>query len=247
MLRGVARAGVCLIVVIGTGVPAWAQGSPARGWFGADYVYAIPTQGERTSVGLQASAVYPEPGNSNTFAIEGGFRINQRVGVAVRYEPARSSDPAALSVERFNASGLPISATAVTSSSLERTDHAVDFAVTVSAWKTEHIEVQVFGGPTLLRVSQQMVSSVTTEQVPPPPLAPSVVSITGAEVEQVSATGFGWNVGGDAAFYFMPHVAIVGGVRVRGGSVTVDDPLSNGESDLDPGRTSVNIGARYRF
>jgi hypothetical protein len=236
------------VLVLACAPVADAQTAPRLAWVDVDYVFAQPHEDEtQASTSRGVTAAYPGLQNVSGAGIGAGVWLDPLFGIMGRYEPLGLSEPVEVSLVQLNASGLPIGDTVTTDNELDRTDHAFDVSVTVSPWRADRVEVRAFAGPTFFRVSQERVSEVTFQQVPAPPAVPSLVGITGVDTRSVSGTGLGWNAGGDVAFFFTPNVGLGAGLRVRGGSVEMEDPLSDDNTDLEVGRTSVSIGARFRF
>ena len=237
---------------------ALAQGAEMPWWVGIDFIEIKPLQDERTVRGFSGTVVYPASDRSQSFDVEGGFWLLDRLGFAGRYEPARTSGPAQVSRQALDDLNRLITAAYETAGTLSRTDHAVDVSLVARLWRTGRSDLRIIGGPTVFRVRHEMVSVVALQQIPPAPLAPSHISISHVDVADAAGTGVGWHVGGEVAHFFTRHAGISAGVRVRGSHVMVRDPLLlNGERplfsdqevdvELDATRVSIAVGARFRF
>jgi len=101
-------------------------------------------------------------------------------------------------------------------------------------------------GPTYFRTSHEMVRGITYSQVFSS-VGTNLVSITGAPSNTVKGSAWGFNVGGDVAFFPWRHVGFGGGALLNNGQIQVIDPLSGSKTDLTMGSTSLMFGPRFRF
>jgi hypothetical protein len=126
---------------------------------------------------------------------------------------------------------------------LQRHDTALDFDVFFfpRMW-SRHFEARGFGGVSYLRAEQTMFSDSTV-------LDASVIPprIDSLRYATAAGNGVGFNVGGDVAYYFITHIGVTATLRFSKGTVTVLDPLTHRDGDLDVGGTTFGAGFRVRM
>ena len=106
---------------------------------------------------------------------------------------------------------------------------------------TDEIDVSVFGGPSVLRVEQDVVAAVTAAEVGDPFDTVNVAVTT----ETASKRGAGVNVGADVTYMFTEQLGAGGFFRFAGGSV--DLPVGSTTVAVDVGGVQVGGGLRVRF
>ena len=107
---------------------------------------------------------------------------------------------------------------------------------------TESFTVTLFGGPTLIQLSHDLVADVRFRQQYPYETA----SYDGATAGWESGTGFGFNAGADIAYYFSDLAGV--GVLARYSRATVELPSAGGITvGVPAGGTHVAGGLRLRF
>ena len=126
-------------------------------------------------------------------------------------------------------------------------------AVTASARDAEHAEgtihlnaiwmmpvankldVGVFAGPSIFRVSQDTIATAPTVTEPGP--------VVTATLSEVTKTSFGVNFGVDVQYLVMKKVAVGGIARYSFASAEID----GADDTLRLGGFQIGVGARYRF
>jgi hypothetical protein len=105
------------------------------------------------------------------------------------------------------------------------------------------------GGPTYVRVDQEMAGEVFFDPAYYNVRAGSLadIDVTGYQPASGSGGAWGWHVGADVSVFVTRFVGIGAGFRVNRGMVEIDEPLSGEEVDLDVGSAAFNVGARVRF
>lgn len=104
------------------------------------------------------------------------------------------------------------------------------------------VQLAVVGGPSLFRVSQGIVSDFTYTQSYPYDEAQFATSDT----LRATKTRIGFNIGGDAAFFFTRRVGI--GAKVAMSRATLDLPIDEDrEAAVEAGGLFTGIGLRLRF
>ena len=104
--------------------------------------------------------------------------------------------------------------------------------------------VSVFGGPTLFRLRQDIVSSV---ELGPETAAPlfDMVDVASVSTTSISETGFGGHIGFDGTFLLNDQLGVGGFFRYAGGSV--DLPTGDTVVPVDVGGVQVGGGLRLFF
>jgi hypothetical protein len=251
---------VCLTVVLTAAPAVQAQTAPAsapsRGWLDVNflslrsnqdvqaYAFADTIFLERRTVG----AGYPALPSAVGLGIDVGFHVTPQFAAGINFTAVNYEYQGALTIEVphpvFN--NRHASDIDVTADTLAREDRGVDVSLifiprTPDAWR-----VRLFGGPTYLRVKQEMVSLVTYSQVFNL-LGFNSVDIQRYEFQVEEGSVWGLHAGVDVGYFFSRYVGVGGVVRFNRGTVTVDDPLSGVEADLKAGHTTVGGGLRLRF
>jgi hypothetical protein len=136
----------------------------------------------------------------------------------------------------------PLTATLVTDP-LRRKDVIVDLMVSYLVNRGQWA-VQLSGGPTHFRTSQEMVKGMNYRES----LILNTLTITDIVRETVTGSAWGANGGVDVSYYVSRHIGVGGGAHVNVGSVKVaEEPLSGEPTTLSMGLTTLNGGLRFRF
>jgi len=126
--------------------------------------------------------------------------------------------------------------------SLKREDLAMHLAGQWMVPVTDNVQVSLFGGPTYFRVTQDMVSDVTADEVYPFDRA----QFGGAAVVNQQAWHIGYNAGGDVAFFFSRTLGA--GMMVRYSRATVQMPSPDGGTNaMKAGGLQTGAGLRVKF
>jgi hypothetical protein len=104
-------------------------------------------------------------------------------------------------------------------------------------------DVAIFGGPTIFRVSQDLVSTAVYDD----PYPHDIVTFTSATTVRVQGTQTGFNVGVDVGYRIAPNLGIGGLVRFS--RATLSFPLTGSAADVsvDAGGAQVAGGIRFFF
>jgi len=109
---------------------------------------------------------------------------------------------------------------------------------------SERFRVSLFGGPTLFRVRQDLVSDITLGPETDAPLF-ETVSVASVATSSVNGTGGGGHVGFDGAFLLNEQLGFGGFFRFAGGSV--DLPTGNSMTSVGVGGAQLGGGLRVSF
>lgn len=104
------------------------------------------------------------------------------------------------------------------------------------------VQLAVFGGPSLFRVDQDLVSAVTFTHSFPFDTA----TFSGAATRRQSVSETGYHVGADAAVFFSRFVGVGGFARFSRATVELTSP-DDGRFDVDVGGLQAGGGLRIRF
>jgi len=172
--------------------------------------------------------------------------LGHRIGVGFRFLWSQYEEVAGLSVSiphptLLNRYGNDVDVSPI----LERKDWMFDFNAQY-VHNDPRWRYVLLGGPTYFRTSHEMVRSIAYSQAFTS-LGTNLVSITGAPSDTVKGSAWGFNVGGDVAFFPWRHVGVGGGALFNNGRIQVIDPLSGSKTDLTMGSTSFMFGPRFRF
>ena len=104
------------------------------------------------------------------------------------------------------------------------------------------VQLAVVGGPSLFRVSQRILSDFTYTQSYPYDEA----QFSTSETVKATKTRIGFNIGGDAAFFFTRQIGV--GAKVSMSRATVDLPIDDDrEVEVKAGGLMTGVGLRLRF
>ncbi len=119
-------------------------------------------------------------------------------------------------------------------------DLAVHFAAMWLIPVTDRFQLAVFGGPTWFRLKQHTVASVAIDDEYPY----DTVTLASVTSEERKGSRVGFNVGGDASYYFSRYLGVHGLVRFSRGHVSLG---SGDEERIEVGGVQAGGGLRIRF
>jgi hypothetical protein len=188
-----------------------------------------------------------------TVDIGGTGMVTPRIGIGVAFGSIRSGVQAEASLTQphplfFN---RPVTR-ARESSDPARTETAVHLQAVAAVPAGERARVLLFAGPSYLRVKQRLIEDFNTRETLTVPSLVYDFTITGLQEQEVEASGWGFNVGADAAVYFSKHVGLGGMIRVTRGTVQMKNLLEasagvDTTQDLTLGGTVATGGIRFKF
>ena len=129
-----------------------------------------------------------------------------------------------------------------TAANLERREFAADIQAAY-LYQSRRYDVVISGGPTIFRVSQDLVSNATYTDAYPH----DTVTFTSATTVKSEGTKIGFNVGADVGYKLSRSVGVGGLVRFS--RATLSFPLTGSASDVsvDAGGLQVAGGVRFYF
>jgi len=129
-----------------------------------------------------------------------------------------------------------------TAASLERSEFAADIQVAY-LYQSRRYDVVISGGPTIFRVSQDLVSNAIYSD----PYPFDAVTFTGATTVKGEGTKTGFNIGADVGYRLSRRLGVGGLVRFS--RATLSFPLTGSASDVsvDAGGLQVGGGVRFYF
>ena len=106
----------------------------------------------------------------------------------------------------------------------------------------DRVQLQLFGGPSVMTVEQAVVTGATAGAEVPPYTA---VTLDSLQRQQLTSTGLGFNVGMDFAYMFRDSYGAGLFVQYAGGSL--DFESRGGPSEVTVGGIQFGGGLRFRF
>ena len=185
-------------------------------------------------------AAYGVP-RGRTFAVSGGGRVWRWLGVGAGFSRYSQSTTATLTgavphpffFNRPRAFGSDITG-------LKREELALNFQLRAVV-PVKQVEVSVFGGPSLLRVKQAAVTSISYRDE-----YPYEEVLVGAQQTTIDASGPGFNAGMDVAVFFARQIGV--GLSVQYAGATLNLPSSGeGLAQIKAGGIQTGGGLRLRF
>jgi hypothetical protein len=235
---------------------AHAQTPSPRGWLDVNFGLAAAAEKRfdaRTSIIIDEepadfSAAYNLPRGAS-FDVGGGVMITPVVGVGLSVSGTAHEDPAALRIRIphpffFNAFASDESDT---EGRLQRAEGGVHIQVMAVAYDQGGVRVRVFGGPSRLRLEQELVEDIRYNQVFGLFNPSNTVRITEYDARTVDGSGWGFHAGADVSWFFSRVAGIGGFVRISRATVEVEDPLDEVSFKVKAGGVQTGAGLRLRF
>jgi hypothetical protein len=129
------------------------------------------------------------------------------------------------------------------STALKQQEQAIHIAAQWTFPATRHVDVSVFGGPSVYRLKRDLVSDVTYADDYPYDSA----TFSAASVENIAKTGVGFHAGADVTWLFTRTVGVGAVVRFTRATLDLDSPANAGTLSLDLGGFQVGGGLRLRL
>ena len=194
------------------------------------------------------AASYPSMPASPTMEFGGGARIKGRWSAGAAVSFARFNYHAGIGVQIpspafFNTYAVDNDATAT----LRRREVAIHTAVYFDVLSRGRMAVRLFGGPSVLTVSHDMVSEIAYSQSFGVATPSNAVDITTYSAEARTDTGIGFNAGADFTYAVNKRLGVVVTGRFAGGRMEFSDPLSAAAATFNLGGVSLGAGVRFGF
>jgi hypothetical protein len=206
------------------------------------------------SAGEPASMLvsYPGPSRVSQYprAFGGGVWLRPRVGFASTVSQARYADDVSLTANIPHPTYLSVPATdsGAAGFKLERRETSLNLSMIAVAGLTSRVQLRFTGGPSILVYRADMVDSVTYSQLAPSTSPSNVITVTGAEIRAVKATGLGFHAAADVTYFVTPALGISAGFHFSEGRVDIgSEPLSGVAQVLEAGSRQVVLRLRWRF
>ena len=215
--------------------PAGAQPAIAGGWVDvnvgalapADDAFAMTATTRLFSEDADFRTDYAVT-RGETFDAGGGVMLTPVLGVVANVSFSTHSDRAVLSARiphPFYGS-LYAAADAETDTALQRAERGVHLHAMFVAAETGRVRVRVFGGPSYIHVGQDAVTGIEFRQfstIVPPANRIEIDKFTQA---RVTAGGWGFHAGADAAYFFTRIVGVGGFAKFSRATVELENTLA---------------------
>jgi hypothetical protein len=246
---------LCLAAAIAavSAAPAGAQVRlPSDAWF-IDVNFGMQP-GSRTFSEIATPVIYDETASVTTahdveglkalIDIGGGVRFGGNLGAGAAYVRFDGSDAGETTARVPHPVQFNQPRTAVfNAEALQHLESAMHFFALWDVSPSPRLGVALFGGPSLVRVTQDTVNGIVLGAEEPPFARAAIASVAIAERTD---TGFGFNLGGDVAYFMTPAIGV--GVTIRYVKASVDlGPAGSALNGLDAGGVQFGFGARLRF
>jgi hypothetical protein len=178
------------------------------------------------------------------FDLGGGVRVWRNLLAQVSYARFRDTQAAAIAGEVphpfFFSQPRAIAGDSPALKQQEQSFHVA------AAWTfpvTKHLDVSVFGGPSVYLLKRDLIANVTYADNYPYDSA----TFSQATVERVSTRDLGFHAGADVTWLFTRSVGVGAVVRFTRASVALDSPANAGTVSLDLGGLQFGGGLRLRL
>ncbi len=202
--------------------------------------FSFPIYGQTASVATTA-AVDGGP----IFDLNVGYRFGARpsvkhlelpsLGVAVGFSSfsKKGSASGAASIPSPIFFNRPASVT-IDPIDAQRKDRSIYIVGVVFLPITDRIDLAAYGGPSVIRVQQELIANVSVPA--------GTQTVDAVALQNQSGTATGVNVGVDLAYLLAKNYGVGAFIRYNGGSVDLDTA-----SDVKAGGLQLGVGVRLRF
>ena len=176
--------------------------------------------------------------SGGTFDIGGAGMITPEFGIGVAFSHFSSDQKATLT---FGINSLIVSKF-TTTKELEHSETAVHIQAVYVPRLMGPVKVVVFGGPSHISVKQSLIQDFDV----------IFGKITGTDQKDVEASAWGFNVGGDVAYYFNLYLGVGGMVRYSTATVDLTNALDEtinkqSTTSFKAGGVVAGGGVRFRW
>ncbi len=237
-----------LVLACTSAARAQAPDEPARAFvsIGGGYLFA-----SQTSTDGGTFALYDETGsfsgdrktgNSPFFEFGGGMHITGKIsgGVAVSYF-SKGNDTSFTALVPHPLFAGQLRTVALNIDDLGHSETAVHLQAIYQVYTSGRIDASVFGGPSIIRVSEDIVGQLTATESGSPYTAVAL----DATFESVSKTALGINVGADANYRIQGPISA--GVVLRYAYASAKMPSGSSTRKVTLGGPQVGVALKYRF
>jgi opacity protein-like surface antigen len=182
-------------------------------------------------------------GGGFLFNIEGGYAFVPHVaaGLAITRASSDANTRLSATIPHPQLFDRPRTAT-FDGSDTTHSETGYHFFVSYLIPASERFDVRVFAGPSIFRVSHDLVSAITFTETSPF----TSVTITGATVDERTKTVGAFHVGAGGTYRITDRLGVDGFFRFA--RRTVDLPnVSGGTTELKIGGAQLGVGARIAF
>ncbi len=182
-------------------------------------------------------------GDASHYELSVGVRLRDRLALGVTWSESSVSDDAAIMARLPHPLYYDAHRTLEASSgSLSRDETALHLSLKWTVHDGEALQVGLFGGPSQIELTHDLVSAIRFEQAYPF----DEVTYEGADIQSESGDAVGYHVGADVVYWFGETFGLGFLVRFSGASVDLNAP--NGESmSVDVGGLQGAVDLRVRF
>jgi outer membrane protein with beta-barrel domain len=197
---------------------------------------------------LTDKAEYPV-GNTAAFDVAGGVYVTRNIGVGAAFTLVKQNEQASLTSEIPDFGVGPIHRTGMTA--FDRSERGIHIQLMGIVPVHDRLTLCFFGGPSFVAVTQDVIAQVGFGSFVVPR-------------QELDDTAWGFNVGGDVAWFFTNNIGIGGGVRLTRATVEFPNllretaspsgnagnpPFLEGERrvESDAGGAQLTVGMRFRF
>ena len=222
----------------------------SSGWLSINGLYQVTSHRFRDSVTFRQNVEGGTTvtdyviGRAPAFDMSGGFRLSRRFGVGIgatyMTQSGVSTDtttnvPHPFYFERPRSVSGP--------ASTDRSELGFHFQAVGVVPIGTRTTIKVFGGPSVFRVNQGLVTGVTTTEGAYPYRS---IGFERAMVAHPNVSAWGINLGVDVSVFFTDRVGVGGLVRFARATADMSS-VDGDEIRIEPGGLQVGGGVRFRF
>jgi opacity protein-like surface antigen len=192
---------------------------------------------------------YPSIGTAVGVQFRAGYLLWRNVGARVNFRSASAITQLELEATVPHPTLTVPAAIDETTADFKRRDTAVDISALFTLNITDRVRIDLFGGPTVFWIDQEMLDHISYVQTFDPAGPTNVVDLSeGAfTLERAENSVVGFNVGGGVSFFFHRHFGVGAEVTFSRGTMQLAEPLTGAEQRFKVGGFSFGTGIRLRF
>lgn len=181
-------------------------------------------------------------GNAPFFDIGGGMHITGKIsgGVAISYS-SKGTDASFTALVPHPLFAAQPRTVALNVNDLGHSELGIHLQAIYQVWRSGRIDASVFGGPSIIRATEDTIEDVTATETG----APYTAVALGATFGSASKTAVGINVGGDVNYRIAGGIGAGAFVRYVYGTTKM--PGGDAERKVTLGGPQIGVGLRYRF